>query len=87
LIEDTKKGVVIHDIVGSFSFNPHTEKFGFEGKNVFFVENGEQVNPVFDTTVAGNIKEILFSIVPGDDIKQEGLFFLPSMKMAASIFV
>ena len=87
LIEDTRKGIVIHDIVGSFSFNPSTEKFGFEGKNSFLVENGEQRGAVCDVTVTGSIKEVLHSIVPGDDTKDEGLFRVPSVRMMASVFV
>ncbi len=87
LIEGTKKGVIINDIMGSFSFNPSTEKFGFEGKNSFLVENGEQIGAVCDITVTGSIKEILLSIVPGDDTEQEGLFLVPSVRMVASVFV
>jgi len=87
LIEDTKYGIVVNDIIGSLSLDSITKKFGFEAKNVFLIENGEIKHPTHDVTIAGNIRGMLRSIEPGNDVKQEGLLFIPSTKVYASVFV
>ena len=86
LIEDTKKGILVHDLMGSFSFDFTTGKFGFEAKNVFLIENGEIKYPVVDVTVAGTIDDVLSTIEPGNDSKQEGLLIVPSTRIVGSVF-
>ncbi|MBU7015813.1 MAG: TldD/PmbA family protein [Theionarchaea archaeon] len=86
LIEDTRKGIVVHDLMGSFSFDFTTGKFGFEAKNVFLIENGEIKYPTVDVTVAGTIDDVLSTIEPGNDVKQEGLLIVPSTRIIGSVF-
>ena len=86
LIEDMRYGIVVNDIIGSFSLDSITKKFGFEAKNVFLIENGEIKHPTHDVTIAENIEDMLQSIEPGNDVRQEGLLFVPSTKVYASVF-
>ena len=87
LIEDIRSGIIVNDIVGSFSFNYSTGKFGFEAKNVFSIEGGEIKNAVNDVTITGSIGDVLQTIEPGNDVKQEGLLLVPSVKVRASVYV
>ncbi|MBU7018370.1 MAG: TldD/PmbA family protein [Theionarchaea archaeon] len=87
LIEDTKSGILINDIMGSFSADFTTGKFGFDAKNVFLVENGEMRYPVDDVPIVGDITEIFRGIEPGDDVEQEGLLQVPSTRIHASVMI
>lgn len=87
LIEDIGSGIIVSDIVGSFSFNYSTGKFGFEAKNVFSIDGGEIKHAVNDVTITGSIGDVLQTIESGNDVKQEGLLLVPSVKLRASVYV
>lgn len=76
LIETIRNGIVVNDIVGSFSFDYSTGKFGFEAKNVFSIDRGEIKHAAADVTIVGRIGDILQTVEPGNDVKQEGLLFV-----------
>lgn len=85
LFSTTGCGVLVNDIVGSFSFNFTTGKFGFEGKNAFLIRKGDIEHPIGSITVLGNIEDVIHTIELGNDVKCDGRFVIPSAKIKASV--
>jgi PmbA protein len=85
LLSTMEYGVLVKDIVGSFSFNFTTGKFGFEGKNAFLIRKGDIEHPVGSITVLGNIEDVIRTIELGNDVKHDGRFVIPSGKIEASV--
>ena len=65
LIKEMGTGLVVTSMIGS-SVNPNTGEYS-RGASGFWVENGEIVRPVNECTVAGNLREMLGSMVAAND--------------------
>ena len=77
LIADMGTGLVITSMIGS-SVNPNTGEYS-RGASGFWVENGAIVRPVNECTVAGNLRDMLGSIVAANDGQAHLSRVIPSL--------
>ncbi len=77
LIKDMGTGLLITSMIGS-TINPNTGDYS-RGAAGFWVENGEITYPVNECTVAGNLRDMLGSIVPANDGQMHLSRIVPSL--------
>jgi len=77
LLADMGTGLVITSLIGS-SINPNTGDYS-RGASGFWVENGQIVRPVNECTIAGNLREMLASIIPANDARLHLSRVVPSL--------
>jgi len=69
--------LLITSMIGS-TINPNTGDYS-RGAAGFWVENGEIAYPVNECTVAGNLREMLMTIVPANDARSHLSRVVPSL--------
>ncbi len=67
LISDMGTGLMVTSMIGS-TINPNTGDYS-RGAFGYWVENGEITYPVNECTIAGNLRDMLLRIVPGNDAR------------------
>lgn len=67
LIRDMGTGLLVTSMIGS-TINPNTGDYS-RGAAGFWVENGEIAYPVNECTIAGNLRDMLSRIIPGNDAR------------------
>jgi PmbA protein len=67
LLAEMGTGLLVTSLIGS-SINPTTGDYS-RGASGFWVENGEIAYPVNECTIAGNLHDMLRSIVPANDAR------------------
>ena len=67
LIADMGTGLLVTSMIGS-TINPNTGDYS-RGASGFWVENGEIAYPVNECTIAGNLRDMLLRIQPGNDAR------------------
>lgn len=77
LIRDMGTGLIITSMIGA-TISPTTGDYS-RGASGFWVENGEITGPVNECTVAGNLRDMLNSLVPADDAKEHLSRVVPSL--------
>jgi len=77
LIREMGTGLLVTGLIGS-SINPTTGDYS-RGASGFWVENGEITRPVNECTIAGNLREMLASIVPANDARTYLSRVIPSL--------
>jgi len=77
LLSDMGTGLLITSMIGS-SINPNTGDYS-RGASGFWVENGELAYPVNECTVAGNLRDMLRTIVPANDARTHLSHVVPSL--------
>ncbi|WP_224816842.1 TldD/PmbA family protein [Hasllibacter sp. MH4015] len=77
LIAQMGTGLLITSMIGS-SINATTGDYS-RGASGFWVENGEIAYPVNECTVAGNLRDMLLSIVPANDARPHLSRVVPSL--------
>lgn len=77
LIADMGTGLLVTSMIGA-SINPTTGDYS-RGASGFWVENGEIAYPVNECTIAGNLLDMLRTIVPANDIKPHLSHVVPSL--------
>ncbi len=77
LIRDMGTGLLVTSMIGS-TINPNTGDYS-RGAAGFWVENGEIAYPVNECTVAGNLREMLMTIVPANDGRTHLSRVVPSL--------
>jgi PmbA protein len=77
LIRDMGTGLLITSMIGS-TINPNTGDYS-RGAAGFWVENGEITYPVNECTVAGNLRDMLMTIVPANDAQPHLSRVVPSL--------
>ena len=77
LIRDMGTGLLITSLIGA-SINPTTGDYS-RGASGFWVENGQLAYPVNECTVAGNLNEMLRSILPANDARAHLSRQVPSL--------
>lgn len=65
LIKEMGTGLIVTSMIGS-SVNPNTGEYS-RGASGFWVENGEIIRPVNECTVAGNLRDMLGSMIAAND--------------------
>ena len=77
LIKEMGTGLLVTSMIG-LTLNPITGDYS-RGASGYWVENGEVKYPVNECTLAGNLKEMLKTIVPANDSKRHLSFSVPSL--------
>ena len=77
LIKDMGTGLLVTSMIGS-SINPTTGDYS-RGASGFWVENGEITYPVNECTIAGNLRDMLKSIIPANDARTHLSRVVPSL--------
>lgn len=77
LIKDMGTGLLVTSMIGS-TINPNTGDYS-RGAAGFWVENGEITYPVNECTVAGNLRDILKTIIPANDGRMHLSRVVPSL--------
>lgn len=77
LIRDMGTGLLVTSMIGS-TINPNTGDYS-RGAAGFWVENGEITYPVNECTVAGNLRDMLMTLVPANDARTHLSRVVPSL--------
>lgn len=77
LISDMGTGLLVTSMIGS-TINPTTGDYS-RGAAGFWIENGEIAYPVNECTIAGNLRDMLLSLVPANDAKPHLSRVVPSL--------
>ncbi|MDX8355059.1 TldD/PmbA family protein [Cognatiyoonia sp. IB215182] len=77
LINEMGTGLLVTSMIGS-TINPNTGDYS-RGASGFWVENGEITYPVNECTVAGNLRDMLKTIVPANDARTHLSRVVPSL--------
>ncbi|MBB3711484.1 PmbA protein [Limimaricola variabilis] len=77
LIAQMGTGLLVTSLIGS-TINPNTGDYS-RGASGFWVEKGEIMHPVNECTIAGNLRDMLRSLVPANDARQHLSRIVPSL--------
>lgn len=77
LLREMGTGLLITSMIGS-SINANTGDYS-RGASGFWVENGEITYPVNECTVAGNLRDMLLSLIPANDARTHLSRVVPSL--------
>ena len=77
LIRSIGEGLLVTSLIGS-TINPNTGDYS-RGVSGFWIQNGEVAFPVNECTIAGNLKEMLLTVIPGNDGKEYLSKVIPSL--------
>ncbi|SFS20151.1 TldD/PmbA family protein [Yoonia litorea] len=77
LIREMGTGLLVTSMIGS-TINPNTGDYS-RGAAGFWVENGEIAYPVNECTVAGNLRNMLKTLIPANDAQQHLSRVVPSL--------
>ncbi len=77
LITQMGTGLLVTSMIGS-TINPNTGDYS-RGASGFWVENGEITYPVNECTVAGNLRDMLMTIIPANDARTYLSRVVPSL--------
>jgi PmbA protein len=77
LLRDMGEGLLITSLIGS-SINPNTGDYS-RGASGFWIENGEIAYPVNECTVAGNLRDMVRTMVPANDARAHLSRVVPSL--------
>ncbi len=77
LLRQMGTGLLVTSMIGS-SINPNTGDYS-RGASGFWIENGEIAYPVNECTVAGNLRDMLMTIVPANDARPHLSRVVPSL--------
>jgi len=77
LIRDMGTGLLVTSMIGS-SINATTGEYS-RGASGFWVENGEITYPVNECTIAGNLRDMLKTIIPANDGRAHLSRIVPSL--------
>jgi len=77
LLLDMGCGILVTSMIGS-TINPNTGDYS-RGASGFWVENGEIQYPISELTIAGNLIQMLKTIIPANDARQYISRVVPSL--------
>ncbi len=77
LMREMGRGLLVTSLIGS-SINPNTGDYS-RGASGFWIENGEIAYPVNECTIAGNLRDMLRTLVPANDARTWMSRVVPSL--------
>ncbi len=77
LIRDAGNGLLVTSLIGS-AINPTTGDYS-RGASGFWIENGQLAHPVNECTLAGNLRDMLLTLVPANDARPHLSRVVPSL--------
>ena len=76
-MRDMGTGLLVTSMIGA-TINPNTGDYS-RGASGFWIENGERAYPVNECTIAGNLRDMLKTIVPANDARPHLSRVVPSL--------
>lgn len=77
LVKDAGTGLLVTSLIGA-TINPNTGDYS-RGAAGHWIENGEITHPVNECTIAGNLRDMLLSLVPANDARPHLSRVVPSL--------
>jgi PmbA protein len=77
LLAELGTGLYVTQMIGS-TINPNTGDYS-RGASGFWVEGGRIGHPVNECTIAGNLRDMLLRIIPGNDGREDRSHVVPSI--------
>ncbi len=77
LLREMGRGLLVTSLIGS-SINPTTGDYS-RGASGFWIENGQIAYPVNECTIAGNLRDMLRTLVPANDARRHLSWVVPSL--------
>ncbi|MFD1913238.1 TldD/PmbA family protein [Halodurantibacterium flavum] len=77
LLREMGRGLLVTSLLGA-SINPNTGDYS-RGASGFWVEGGEIAWPVNECTIAGNLRDMLLSLIPANDARTHLSSVVPSL--------
>ncbi len=77
LMAEIGTGLLVTSLIGS-SINPTTGDYS-RGASGFWVKNGQIDHPVNECTIAGNLRDMLRTLIPANDARPHRSFMVPSL--------
>ncbi|WP_126975148.1 TldD/PmbA family protein [Frigidibacter oleivorans] len=77
LIRQMGRGLLVTQLIGS-SINATTGDYS-RGASGFWIENGEIAYPVNECTIAGNLRQMLMTLIPANDGRAHQSHVIPSL--------
>ena len=77
LMEDVQFGVLITSLMGT-TINRNTGDYS-RGASGFLIENGAKTQPISEFTIAGNLKDMLQTIIPSNNPREFSSLRVPSL--------
>lgn len=77
LIRDMGTGLLVTSMIGS-TINPNTGDYS-RGASGLWIENGEITHAINECTIAGNLREMLLSMIPANDARAHLSRVVPSL--------
>ncbi len=77
LVRDMGTGLLVTSMIGS-TINPNTGDYS-RGASGFWIENGEIAYPVNEITIAGNLLDMLKTLIPANDARSHLSRVVPSL--------
>lgn len=77
LVKQMGTGLLVTSMIGS-TINPNTGDYS-RGAAGFWVENGEITYPVSGCTIAGNLRDMLMTLIPANDARAHLSHVVPSL--------
>ncbi|MDJ0825004.1 MAG: TldD/PmbA family protein [Rhodobacter sp.] len=77
LMAEIGTGLLVTSLIGA-SINPTTGDYS-RGASGFWIENGTIVYPVNECTIAGNLRDMLKTVIPANDAKRHRSSIVPSL--------
>ena len=81
LIRETGRGLYVTELIGQ-GVNMVTGDYS-RGISGFMIENGELTFPVSEVTIAGNLRDMLLSLTPADDLDERFSVVAPTLRVAS----
>ena len=77
-----ERSVWVHDVVGAHTANPFSGDFSVEISNPFWMEGGEQIEPIRTAMLSGNVFEMIRELGGlGNDSRRVGRLTIPSIRL------
>ncbi len=77
LIRDVGTGLLVTSMIGT-SINPTTGDYS-RGASGYWIENGQIAYPVNECTLAGNLRDMLMTLIPANDARPQLSRVVPSL--------
>lgn len=77
MMKEIDSGILITSLIGS-TINSNTGDYS-RGASGFLIENGEVTQPISEFTIAGNLRDMIKTLIPSNDPREFSSYKVPSL--------
>ncbi|MCY4100989.1 MAG: metallopeptidase TldD-related protein, partial [Rhodobacteraceae bacterium] len=77
MMKEIDSGILITSLIGS-TINSNTGDYS-RGASGFLIENGEVTQPISEFTIAGNLRNMIKTLIPSNDPREFSSYKVPSL--------